>query len=240
MKKILLVLTVLFSFLAAQAQDVIVKKDGSTIVCRVIETTKTSVIYQAWATPNATNQVIALSQVARINYEQGKTEDIQQVDNHYTPNNQSSGERKYNDNTLLNLHNQIKSREKAEKDALKMNEKYIDLTKKAKKFKRIGYIAGGALVAGGTATALIALSTNPNDVYHYIGIGIAGLGVATGVSCLIHSHNLNKKANSLLTHSILSEDFILNNGNSLSAGIDLINDKQFKTNAIGIGLRFNF
>ena len=45
MKKILLFLLLLCS-IGVSAQDVIVKKDGSTIVCRVVEVNQTEVVYK--------------------------------------------------------------------------------------------------------------------------------------------------------------------------------------------------
>ena len=48
MKKVLLLMVLLASFLSASAQDVIVKKDGSTILSKVIEIGTTEVKYKKW------------------------------------------------------------------------------------------------------------------------------------------------------------------------------------------------
>ena len=51
--KQLLVLLLLLCSMSVSAQDVIVKKDGSTIVCRVVEVTATEITYKKWSDPTA-------------------------------------------------------------------------------------------------------------------------------------------------------------------------------------------
>ena len=49
---------ILFLFLCSTsifAQDVIVKKDGSTIVCRVVELTSSEITYKKWGDLNGSN-----------------------------------------------------------------------------------------------------------------------------------------------------------------------------------------
>ena len=47
--------------LSGNAQDVIVKKDGSTVVCRIVELTTTEAVYQKWNASNNYNYVMNLS-----------------------------------------------------------------------------------------------------------------------------------------------------------------------------------
>ncbi len=151
MKKILLLLLLMVGICsAAMAQDVIVKKDGGTIVCRVLETNKTSVFYQDWSTPNGPTQVIKMSQVAKINYEKGKQDNVQQVENnHYTPYNQNTGAGQYNDNALLDIQNQINERERSIAERDRELARIAKLPKKAKIWKYVGLVGGATLVAGG-------------------------------------------------------------------------------------------
>ena len=58
----------------ASAQDVIVKKDGSTVACRVLEVKNSEVVYKLWTERNGSSYIMDLSLVSSINYESGKKE----------------------------------------------------------------------------------------------------------------------------------------------------------------------
>ena len=68
--------TILFLMLPCyvSAQDVIIKKDKSTIRCRVEEVTDSTVSYTPWGDPSETCYLIDKSHVSSINYENGKSE----------------------------------------------------------------------------------------------------------------------------------------------------------------------
>ncbi len=53
------------------AQDVILKKDGSTIVCRVIEVNDSEIVYKKFSALEGSNYVMAKSFASAINYENG-------------------------------------------------------------------------------------------------------------------------------------------------------------------------
>ena len=42
------------------------------------------------------------------------------------------------------------------------------------------------------------------------------------------------------TYNIIKYDFKLDNGTSLSAGIDMISDQTINSKTFGLGLRYNF
>lgn len=73
MKNLLVILFILCSA-NVSAQDVIVKKDGATIVCRVVEVTATEITYIKWGDLNGSNYVMDKSLVSGINYKSGKKE----------------------------------------------------------------------------------------------------------------------------------------------------------------------
>lgn len=239
MKKIALLLLLLCALCSqVQAQDVIVKKDGSTIVCRVLETNNTSVFYQSWSNPNGPTQVIRMSEVANINYEKGKQEQVQQVENQYTPYIQNTGTGQYNDNALVAMYNV---------------QKVPDMLKKANTYKWIGLIGGGTLIVGGLLYGLLGRHekytrsdgtthyfTEFGDNSWYLGSCIVGGGLVVGGAFLWRSHQLKKKAEEISRYSLFENEFKFNGGSSLSAGIDLIKDNQFKTSTVGLGLRYNF
>lgn len=99
--KQLLVFLLLLCSASVSAQDVIVKKDGSTIVCQVVEVSATEITYKKWSEQNGSNYVMDKSLASAINYENGKKENLSEVTNLYTPGNQNDGTQQYNDNALL-------------------------------------------------------------------------------------------------------------------------------------------
>ena len=101
--KNLLVFLFLLCSASVSAQDVIMKKDGSTVVCRVIEVTQSEITYKKWGKLDGANYVMDKSLAASINYENGRKDNFSEVDNHFEAGNQSDGSRGMNDRALLEL-----------------------------------------------------------------------------------------------------------------------------------------
>ena len=74
--KQLLVFLFLLCAASVSAQDVIVKKDGSTIVCCVVELTSTEIVYKKWSDLNGSNYVMDRSDASAINYQNGRKENL--------------------------------------------------------------------------------------------------------------------------------------------------------------------
>ena len=102
MKHLLILLFFLCS-MSVSAQDVIVKKDGSTIVCRVVELTESEIVYKKWSDMKGPSYVMERSAASAINYQNGKKVNLSQATNLYKPNNQNDGTQQYNDRALLNI-----------------------------------------------------------------------------------------------------------------------------------------
>ena len=81
--KQLFVMLLLLCSVVANAQDVIVKKDGSTVVCRVVEVTATEITYKKWSDLNGSNYVMDKSLASAINYENGKKVNLSEATNFY-------------------------------------------------------------------------------------------------------------------------------------------------------------
>ena len=209
--------------MSISAQDVIVKKDGSTIVCRVIELTSSEITYKKWSDLNGSNYVMNRADASAINYENGKKVNLSEPTNLYTPNNQNDGVQQYNDRALLVL------------DATASN-----LPKKMKTWRNIGIVGGAALVGIGG----IVMLTAPSDVGYegqmIAGGVIMGFGVAGATACLLKAHRYKKQIDMLQVSSLYQQSLKLNNGYLLSAGIDMLSDRTSDTNTLGIGLRYNF
>ena len=232
MKKLLVVLFLLCS-VSAFAQDVIVKKDGSTIVCRVEKVSETDVTYKLWSDLKGSSYVMDKSLVSAINYENGKKETFNEAESLYKPNNQNDGVQALNDKALL-----------------KMDYETDRAYKKVKRLRTWGWIGGAVLVAGGAAI-MGALGVTDTHGYGYsedvdmavVGGGVAcmvaGIGLTT--TCLLVANKQKKKIDSgLLTSPIYRYDIPFSNGSSLSVGADMLRDNIMRKQTIGLGLSYNF
>ena len=222
--KQLLVFLLLLCAASVSAQDVIVKKDGSTIVCRVVELTATEITYKKWSDLNGSNYVMERSAASAINYEDGKKVNLSEIDNQYLPGNQNDGVQQYNDKALLAM------------DAASKG----DPLKKARKLKRTAWIGGGACVLGG---ALMIAMSQDGAVHHnnllIAGISTMAAGAIVGTYCFISANKI-KKNYDIQNYTLLHEDFKFANKSSLSAGLDLLRDNTLGQNTLGLGLRYNF
>lgn len=216
----------------ASAQDVIVKKDGSTVVCRVLEVKSSEVVYKLWTERNGSSYIMDLSLVSSINYESGKKESLSEImENKYSPYNQNNGERQINDKALL----------------------IMDDLNKVKRLKIVGYTVGGTIVAGGILMTSLGLAYG--KLYFYdrpgeweypglLGAGIAAIpvGAAFTAACLIKSNKIKKAYNKIQNFALYQQDFNFKNGSSITSSVDMLKytDKGFNTQTIGLGLSYNF
>ena len=218
MKQLLTILLLLCS-VTTMAQDVIVKKDGSTILCRVVELTSSEITYKKWSDLNGSNYVMNRADASAINYENGKKVNLSEVTNLYSPNNQNDGTQQYNDRALLRI------------DAAS-NDPY----KKVKKLRMIGWI-GGAAIAG---TGIICASIWSDSEDLAPSLALIGGGVAFTTTFLLIANQQKKKMQAMNYSTIYQHDFKLPNGKTLSAGIDMINDNTIGKRTLGLGLCYNF
>ena len=221
--KQLLVFLLLLCSASVSAQDVIVKKDGSTIVCRVVELTSSEIVYKKWSNLNGSNYVMNRADASAINYENGKKVNLSEATNLYTPNNQNDGTQQYNDKALLRIYAATEG----------------GSIEKARKLKAIG-IAGGCLLAITGSLFFTELFGDDFVIYPYIGGSCIGLGVAWTSTFLLLSNHEKKNSQMLESSSLYQYDFQLSNGSSLTLGADLIRDNTLRQNTIGFGLRYKF
>lgn len=219
--KQLFVMLLLLCSAVANAQDVIVKKDGSTIVCRVVELTSTEITYKKWNDLNGSNYVMNRADASAINYQNGKKVNLSEATNLYTPNNQNDGVQHYNDRALLRM------------DAAAHNYS----SQKAKNLKLIGLI-GGPILFGTGAIISISKSSNFEDP---LSLALMGGGIIWTSGFLVASHLVKKSEQEHLRSSIIiHHDFKITDSSSLSAGIDMLSDRTISNKTLGLGLRYNF
>lgn len=207
------------------AQDVIVKKDGSTIVCRVVEVTATEITYKKWSDLNGSNYVMDKSLASAINYQSGKRETFSETESLYKPNNQNDGEQAMNDKALLRL------------DYAASNP-----YKKVKSLRTIGWI-GGPILLGLGIVHLIADEDYvifDEDLNKPLGIGLTIGGIACSTGCLIAANHYARQARLLESVFLYQHDIPFSDGTSLSVGADMLSDCTLGSNTVGLGLRYNF
>lgn len=234
MKKLLFLLMLLCPMIAS-AQDVIVKKDGSTVVCRVEKVSETDITYKLWSDLKGSSFVMDKSLVSAINYESGKKETFSETTSLYTPNNQNNGVQALNDRALLNLDNKING-----------NSSWT--YKKVKRLKTWGWIGGGVLVATGIAVMAIGIdiqgphSMDEDVVGLPLGIGVGCIVAGAGVTtlCLVKAHKEKKKLDALQASSLYRYDIPFSNGSQLSVGADMLHDRIMDKRTVGLGLSYNF
>lgn len=229
MKKIMFAMVLLASTLAASAQDVIVKKDGSTILSKVIEIGTAEIKYKKWNNQNGPNYTIAKSDVQAINYENGEKETFgnevvtqPQQQFNYTDYQSQMAESMAANNRL--------QREK--------------LLSSAKAWDKAGGWVFGISFVGGLVTGLILEGDVKDNFFEnttYLVCCGAGLVVGIGGELICNSISNNKErlANTITASHIIQQDFIIGNSR-LSAGIDLMNDQNMREKTIGLGLSLNF
>ena len=245
MKKVLAVLLLLCS-VGAFAQDVIVKRDRSTVVCKVLEVTDSEITYKKWSDLKGANYVMDISLVSAINYENGKKKIISELETLPQQNDQYDGTQSMSDAELLKLDEEL-NRESI-LIIQKTNQEKEYLQKKIKRLKTIGWIGGGALTATGIALLITGainsegtLIDNDNAALGWGSLAciVAGAGLTT--TCLVKAHKLQKKIDAALqTSSIYRYNIPFSNGSSLSVGADMLNDRIMNKRTVGLGLSYNF
>ena len=229
MKQLLVFLFLLCSA-SVSAQDVIVKKDGSTVVCRVVEVTATEITYKKWSDLNGSNYVMDKSLASAINYESGKKETFSEIESLYKPNNQNDGEQALNDRAL-------------EKIDYIANNPY----KKVKILKQTAKIGGIILVGSGVISILLAeFSHNGHKVSHphYFYKAAAGLGLGGGLWYWgfnsAANHTKKRIDEKIANYSFFYHDILFSSDYSLSLGAGLLSDRMQNSYTISLGLRYNF
>lgn len=228
--------------LSCNAQDVIVKKDGSTVVCRIVERTATEAVYQKWNASNNYNYVMNLSDIKVINYQDGRrwtTEGIT-YNNSLTPQSND-----YNASTQMN-----KAQLYALDNRFREYNPNIDYAKKAKRLKRAAWATGSICLLGGIILMGGAAGEDSESAYggsYNMAIGGPGLALI-GISLTMTPILLARAANyrriaekySVNSAPIFEKEITLRNGNRLRPGVDMLSSQIQKKPSFGLGLRYSF
>lgn len=212
--------------LFALAQDVIVKKDGNAVICRIVEVGKTEVVYKRWANLQGSNYVMNISDITSIQYESGEKKVFDVA--HPTPANAQPS---------VMQNRQIGELDDAEfLNYAKMNYR-IKYPMRMERLKRTAWIAGPIVFTFGTAVVALSLYQR-NGLWVIGGSALAVGGIATTTGCLVKAHKLSKY--NVQSTPVYGREFLLKNGSSLSTDICSLTDGRSLPPALGVGLNYNF
>ncbi len=229
MKRLLLALSLFLATTVTFAQDVIVKKNNETILCRVVQTTDTHVIYKTWSDLNGQSLAIERSQISAINYQNGKKETVAPItENQYAPNNQNNGMGQYNDKALLKMD---------------LQNRYVSPERKARVWKTVGWIGVVCATLGAvSALAMDQEAANESEI-EAVCIGSAvlgGIGIAGSIVGFTQAHKYKKLAqNYVQTTPLYYQQFNIGNDKSLLTGVEIIKDDLTYHHTLGLGVKIN-
>ena len=224
MKRILL-FVMLLSATSVFAQDVIVKKDGSTILSKVVEIGSTEVKYKKFSNQNGPTYTITKAEIQTINYENGEkdtfsdavvTQPLQQQQN-YDFGSYSS-----------QVAEGIAAGNRLQKEKLLAS---------AKSWNTVGGVWFWVNALGGLAVSWIVYGGD--DGWWIPGAAGVGSGLVGYGICGAIANNKEKAAASIASVPVLKQDFNLGNSR-LSTGFNLMNDKLHNDYALGLGLSLTF
>ena len=227
--KQLLVLFFILCSATVFAQDVIVKKDGSTILSKVIEVGNNEIKYKRYDNLSGPTYTINKSELLSINYQNGAKDTFSSSmgsDNRYLPNNQNAGERRMNDNALL-----------------KMDSDLNNPLKKLKTKRVCNWIGGIICIGIGSYFMGFGISDIIEDKAHdgrLWTLGVGAVGLTGGVLLIKNAINNTKKIKKLQSDPIVFYEFKFKNGTDLYTRIDFLRDQVLNTQTIGFGLQYNF
>lgn len=219
MKRVLLFL-MLLSATSVFAQDVIVKKDGSTILSKVVEVGSTEVKYKKFSNQNGPTYTITKAEIQAINYENGEKDTFT-----------GAVVTQPQQNIVLNHYEDLLSSQKDyQKEKLLLSAKHWRNAAEA-----CGYIG----LIGGLVAVVLFSANGDYTVGGIVGGSLLGAGFLFDAILAQVANNKEEHAYSITSSAIFKQDFNLGNSR-LSAGFNLMNDKRYNDYALGLGLSLTF
>lgn len=231
-----MLLMLLVSMVVA-AQDVIVKKDGSTILSKVVEISDTQVKYKKFSNLEGPTYVVSISELTSINYQNGEKENfgssqatvtqtqtpsVPSYENAYGPYVQQSGT--MSDTELLK--------------AYKKSKKFTDPSR-IKKLKITGYVFCGLAVAGAVMTG-VGWNSYDLDGMCVTGTVLLCSSAIIGPACLIAGCHKQKINNRMSSASIFQQEIPIGSNARMTADVNLLKDNFTKQQTVGLGFHLNF
>ncbi len=234
MKKIFFTLFILFA-VKAVAQDVIVKKDGTTIVSKVFEIGKQEVKYKKFSNIDGPIYLINIDEISVINFENGEKEVFESYGISVNEKNIVNN-RPLSDNELVDLDYRLRNPKK-------LSNLPMEIKRKVKKYRKVGWIGGAVLLASGVYVMFERTSEtifDDDDAGLYVGAVAAGCGVLWTTGFLCYAQHIKNKYIRDNNIALWQNELNFNNGSTLLTGIDLLHDEISNNKTLGVGLRLNF
>ena len=220
MKRFLFSLVAILFTCVCFAQDVIIKKDGTTILSTVIKVGQSEVEYKKYNNQTGPTYTSIINELSHINYANGTKDTFTSTYNNQSVVTTESSTQFSNDEGLLKLY-----------DA------HDRKLKKAKRIKSLGWIVGGTLFAAGGALIISSVS---DDTIVIIGSAVAGAGLITWTTCTLVGNHIGKKSKySVQSNPLFQQEYKIGK-NSLAFGVDMLNDNTFKNQTLGLGVSYKF
>lgn len=238
---------------SAFAKDVIIKTDGTKLDAKVEEITETVIKCRKAANPTGPVYTIPISSVATVLYENGDMDSFTDKVSSSTSQQTSPSDEKlirmFESQSYSPSSNYASDTELL-KIASSWEKTYEELIDQAKKYRRIGWIGAGTILAVGVCGTTLLFGYlwgfEDSDIVNFI------LPMATGCSvgvATIWTLGFNLKANSLMKQakkmqsysSTLIEHEIMHFGdNKLTAGINIMGNRMVNSHSLGVSLGLNF
>lgn len=220
-------LSLLLCCLAGMAQDVIVCKDGTSLLGKVTEVTEAEVKYRKADNPDGPLYTLKIADLMRINYENGQS-DIFARDGQVPSTVLAGPTGDVKDTDLLAFY----TKKKADYSL-------------PKKLKLTAFIGGGALIAAGVT--LMAIGCDYAGGFYYddepglliSGTCLAAAGAIWMPTFYLIARHKQKKLNELASAPIYRQEIFAKDGKSLSMGVDFLADRV-QTRTLGLGMTFKF
>lgn len=231
--RLFMLTAVIMCSLVANAQDVIVKKDGSTITSKVLEITGTEIKYKKYSNLKGPTYTINKTDVNYINYENGEKENF----------DKTSIITQYREETYNTQNNFALQRtnngQMSDAELLKSIGKK-DYFKKAKRLKMTGLIGGATFVVAGGVFFIVRENSIP--FFDILGGVSLGAGAIWTTSFLMASNHQKKNALYYANTSTPLMQFNLSQSkkSAIYANINMLNDNITNRKALGFGMNFNF
>lgn len=223
MRKLCLMLSLCISTLA-YAQDVIVLKDGSSILSKVIEVGSSEVKYKKWSNQDGPTYILNVPEILSINYLNGEKESFNAQKATVSPNKDIAKGFTYSDYQKANTNKNI--------DFLKREE----LLRSARAWNAAGTIITIGGVVGGICIG--SLGEGQSLVGASLALGIPA--VAGGLMCWYNGANKRKEAYQITVASIPIDRFIINDYCIIEPNLVCASSFENKQLAMGLGVKLTF
>lgn len=231
------------------AQDIIVKKDGTTIKAKVEKVTDTVIEYKKFTNLTGPTYTIKIADLLAINYENGESETFGESGTPQQSTDQdlgNTGERRLTDAQLLSLAHsrgeKPKQEVKVKTKGVKIN-KQDPLYKKGKKMRTAGWVVGGAFVVGGAITFIsvgCVREWDNMDASAVTSAGIFGAGLAVGIPLICSGQHKINQSRQIQSTSFYQYEIPLGNNASMTADVNLMKDNFTRQYAPALGFHINF